>query len=346
MKLLTDRVYWVAGALAAIALAGGAWLTSLTGPGWPGLLVNLLVLLVAVCLALVAVGLVLNRLNAFYERTSDLFPARRAPAVRIVGADPGRRQQLVTIPSSVGNRDWQVTIILPEGYSDPEHAEDVYPVLVAAHGYPGTMAQWHEVLDIRELGDPVVAEGSIRPFITVIPRISPTGEDTECVHGPDAPTQMEQWLMCDVPEWVTANLRAAPERDAWAWLGFSEGGWCAAMAAMLHPERFAAAIVLTGYFRPWWDGVPPADLDEAALQRLDLVALAGTAPPPVSMWVQSSKGDRIYHDFTSEFLDAVSPPLSVTAVTDEFGGHARGTWRPHVAPALRWLGANVAGFRP
>lgn len=368
MNLLTDAVYWVAAGLALVTLVGGTWLTTRTPRRRRGFLPNLAVLLVASLLVTISVGLVLNRQNAWYPTLADLFPSAFDAAVKQYGAQPGEgrdskvtrtdrrtlpalpspggRQQAVTVPTSVGHRQWNVTIILPDDYFDPAHATDAYPVLFAGHGVPGSMAQWYSTLDLRELGDPVVAAGKVHRFITIIPELTPGGVDTECVFGPDGPDQMETWLTKDIPEWVRTHLRAAPERDAWAWIGFSAGGWCSAMATMLHPDRFAAAVVLSGYFRPWWEGHTPAELDKAALERLDLVRLAETKPPAVSLWVQSSTADHLYHRDAVEFLAAVRPPTAVTEVTDTSGGHAMTSWRPHVGPALEWLGANVAGFRP
>jgi pimeloyl-ACP methyl ester carboxylesterase len=39
-------------------------------------------------------------------------------------------------------------------------------------------------------------------------------------------------------------------RNAWATIGDSSGGFVAAMATIHHPVQYSAAIVLGGYFRP------------------------------------------------------------------------------------------------
>lgn len=370
MNLLTDTVYWVAAAMALVGLLGGAWLSSMTPRRARGFLPNIAVLLVASMLVTTAVGLVLNRQNGWYPTLTDLFPAPLDSTVTDVGGnttDPGaagpavtrtdqrtlpdlpsagNRVQSMTVPTSVGNRTWDVTVVLPDDYFDPAHANDAYPVLVAAHGVPGSMSQWYSTFDMRELGDPVVAAGKVHRFITVIPNLTPDGVDSECVYGPDGPDQLETWLTKDIPDWVHANFRAAPERDAWAWMGFSAGGWCSAMATMLHPDRFAAAVVLSGYFRPLWVGKTPKGLDKAAKERLDLVKLAASNPPAVSLLVQSSTQEDVYYKYATEFLGAVKPPTTATAVTDTSGGHALTSWKPHIAPALEWLGKTVPGFQP
>ena len=47
---------------------------------------------------------------------------------------------------------------------------------------------------------------------------------------------------------VTAQFRVRTDRAGWAILGTSTGGFCAANLAMRHPDRYAAAASLSGYF--------------------------------------------------------------------------------------------------
>lgn len=218
---------------------------------------------------------------------------------------------------------------------------------MAGHGYPGSPEQWISPIDIRPLLDPVVAAKKIAPSIVVIPHIAPNMQDTECIAGPGGQDELEQWLAKELPEFLASRLRVATDRTSWAWIGFSYGGWCSAMMTMLHPDRYSAAVVLGGYFRPMWPANAPAwTKDATVVKRYDLVALAAHTPPSVALWVQSSTQDPESWRTTKAFIDAVKPPLSVTATIDKSGGHTLGAWSPHVPTALTWLGATVPGFKP
>ena len=145
---------------------------------------------------------------------------------------------------------------------------------------------------------------------------------------------------------MAGHLRAAPGRTNAAWLGFSLGGWCGTMLTMRHPETFGTAAALGGYYQPWWVGPAPWPAGDARAEGYDLVKMAGSQPPPVALWVQSSKKDNQSWPRTEQFLKAVKPPLSVTAVIDSSGGHNFSGWVGHGPAILTGLGVTVPGFKP
>lgn len=223
---------------------------------------NLVALVLAVLLCLAAVGLELNRQNAWYPSVDALLgrPAQDVPLADVGAHDagqtygrtgqvatlderalpplpsPGQRDQAFTVPSH--GRPWRVDVLLPEGYFDPANAHRAYPVVVLAHGVPGSNAVWRSRMDLRRYADPVVAAHKVAPFIAVMPETTPQGLDTECVVGPDADDQVESWLSVDVPTFVKAHLRAAPQREAWSlWLpGIGTGlAWLGREVPGFHP---------------------------------------------------------------------------------------------------------------
>ncbi|WP_425307792.1 alpha/beta hydrolase-fold protein [Ammonicoccus fulvus] len=369
MDLLSDAAYWLAGALALVALVAGAWLTSRTPRNWKGTLLNGVAVLVAGVMMVTSVGLVLNRQNGWYSSVGDLFqsaqsttdnygagspfegaegaaPAAPPPAATLPPLPTRDRIQRFDVPTSVGHQTWNVTVILPPDYFAAESSAKTYPVVYAGHGFPGSPQQYLEAFDIQKMGDNAVRARSIKPFITVIPNITPTGADTECITGPDDVQQLETWLAKDVPAFVAGHLRAAPGRTNAAWLGFSLGGWCGTMLTMRHPETFGAAAALGGYYQPWWVGPAPWPAGDARADGYDLVKMAGDKPPAVALWVQSSRKDTQSWPRTEQFLKAVKPPLSVTAVIDSSGGHNFSGWVGHGPAVLTWLGETVPGFKP
>ena len=374
MNLLSDSVYWLAGVLGLVALVGASWIVArLPRAAWRWLL-NVPVVAVASVLIAISAGLVLNRQNAWYTSWGDLFGTaagssrvvvvgehkaasvfRHDPAIVTVDLrrlpalpSPGSRIQRYLVPTSIGHNSWEVLVVLPRGYDSAVNAHRAYPVLLAAHGAPGSPQSYlpRGRMPISELSDSSVADHRVAPFVTVIPSLLPGGADNECVFGPGGPHQLETWLSVDVPRFVKTHLRVIQQRTGWAWLGYSAGGWCAAMETVLHPGTFAAAAVLSGYFTPWWGAPPPFSATSPEDARLNLGAEVRRTRPRIALWIQSSKPDTESYPSTRLFLTNVRQPTLVQAVIDAQGGHRFGSWTPHVPQILAWLGENVPGFAP
>lgn len=193
--------------------------------------------------------------------------------------------------------------------------------------------------------DALTAEHRLAPSIVVVPRIdTPASLDTECVNGGPGQPQTDTWLARDIPAWTAHHFRVTLTRTSWATLGYSYGGWCAASLSMRHPDVFGAAVVLLGYFRP--DFSAAYDPLTTATQRgYDLVTMAHTAPPPVAMWVLTSREDPLSYPTTSKFLSVARSPLDVTGTVLAHGGHRDSVFTPYVPAALAWLAQTMPGFR-
>ena len=128
-------------------------------------------------------------------------------------------------------------------------------------------------MHLRSFLDQQVAAHRVRPMIVVSPNVQvPRAADTECVNGQPGETQMETFVPQDVPRWVADHFRARADRGSWATIGLSSGGYCAAMAAMLHPAQYGGAPVMAGYFRPRFDSsYQPLRSGDAAQRRVGAV---------------------------------------------------------------------------
>lgn len=235
-----------------------------------------------------------------------------------------------------------VEVTLPPGYYDPRRATELFPVIEAFPGYPGgpfnPYSEVRSTVSARGMADAVILSPSVE---------IPAGRDTECVNGTGNQPKVETWLTEDLPAWALRTLRVRADRESWAVLGWSSGGWCAAMAAMLHPDRFSAAIVLGGYFRPEFGSLyRPFDAASPQGRRYDLVALAGDRPPPVSLWVQTSRADHVSYPTSSQFLARARAPLTVHSLVLGHAGHRVGVWQPLLPESLTWLGRTAKGFDP
>lgn len=241
-----------------------------------------------------------------------------------------------------------VLVQLPPGYQSATGAVRRYPVLEAFHGYPSAPAGWDRLFHIGEAMRTQEDAGRLHPTIVVMPQIEiPRGVDTEGVNGLAGQPQLETWLTRDVPDWVAHTFRVEADRDAWATIGYSTGGFDAAMATLLHPAQYGAGIVLGGYYTPefgrFYTPYPPSSPLAA---RYDLPAVVGQEAPPVALWLETSHADPVSYPSSTAFLHAVRPPTAVHAVVLKDAGHRISVWVHLLPEALRWLGTNVAGFRP
>ena len=276
-------------------------------------------------------------------------PAAGAGSDVLAPLPPGSRVQdgvtsyKVTGPLSGITADVLVTV--PVGYR-PADAATRYPVLETFSGYPGSPAQWVKTMHLQSVVAQQVAAHRLGPILAVSPQLQiPAGNDTECVNGPGNDPQVETWLTRDVPDWVAAHFRVSAGRGSWATIGLSAGGWCAAMAAMLHPAQYGGAIVMAGYFHPdfgaTYDPFPP---HSDAARRYDLVALVKRSPPPLALWVQTSHADPLSYASSAAVLKAARSPLSVSTVVLQNAGHRMSIWQNLLPTALAWLGSSLPGF--
>jgi enterochelin esterase-like enzyme len=364
----------VVGITVGAFVAGAAWLPR-TGRSPRGFLARLVMQFGVSVLSLLLVGVVLNNQNGWYANWGDLIgssspkvqqdqggtsaakaleakpagPGLPAPAAASLPPLPasGQRVQTFQFTGAHSGLSGRVVVSLPAGYQDPANAARTYPVIEAFHGFPGSPEVWIQGVNLVPSIDAMSAQGVMSDAIVVAPQIEfPPGTDTECVNGGKGTPQVETWLATDVPDQMASVLRVGRDRAWWAAIGFSSGGWCAAMAVMLHPDVFGMGIVLGGYTSPeFGKSYVPFPAGDAAGNRYDLVALAKSAPPAVALWLQTSKRDSLSYTGSSALLKAAHPPLSIESRVDLNAGHRMSVWADVVPQALTWLGATAPGFK-
>src|SRR6476646_10085733 len=311
---------------------------------------------IALNLVVVALcGAALNDQYVFYSSWSDMLgsrsahlllhhggTAREAVAGHVTGPglsgdvpagalpplpQPAARMQSYTVVDQRSTAEGQVLVYLPVGY-DPTSPR-TYPVMLGLHGFPGGPRSFAR-LNILSTIDQLTAEHRLAPSIVVIPRIdTPASLDTECVNGLPGEPQTDTWLSHDIPAWTLHHFHAQTARTSWATIGYSYGAWCAASLSLRHPDVYGASIVLLGYFRPdFGAGYDP--LNTATLAGYDLVNIVKKAPPPVAMWVLTSREDTLSYPTTSKFLSVARRPLDVTATVLAHGGHRDAVFEPYL----------------
>jgi enterochelin esterase-like enzyme len=356
----TTTIFWV---LAAAAFAAGlVWPRSGGTTRWNPLR-RAGIQLVVVLTAILAVAGTANAQNDWYSSWGDLGtafgdgPAGEPVAPADAGGshsgvaglkpDPGPDGQYltVTVPGTVSKVTGTVVVWVPRSYTQVGSSHRRYPVIEAFHGVPGGPAEYSHDIDLGKMVSGLAAAGRIGEAIVVMPDATPGKLDTECVNGGTKGPAMEDWLTQDVPTWVRANLRAKPDKDSWATMGLSAGGFCSMMATMLHPQTYGAAIELGGYLTPQFDKqyqpFAPASPEWA---RYDLLKVAATAPP-VHLWLETSETDALSYPGNAQLAATVTAPLTVTADILPDAGHRMSVWVGVMPTALQWLGSTLSGFK-
>ena len=290
-------------------VAGAAWLPR-TRRSARGFIARLLTQVGVSSLSLLLVAVVLNNTNGWYANWDDLLgsgspsvqqdqggtdaakalqarpsgpglPAAAAGALPPLPA-PGQRVQTFQFTGAHSGLAGRVVVSLPRGYQDPANAGRTYPVIEAFHGFPGGPEVWIQGVNLVPSIDALSGQQVISDAIVIAPQIEfPPGTDTECVNGGKGQPQVETWLATDVPDQIASVLRVRRDRASWAATGFSSGGWCAAMAVMLHPDVFGVGIILGGYTSPdFGKAYVPFPASDPAAKRYDLLSLAKSSAPP------------------------------------------------------------------
>ena len=253
-----------------------------------------------------------------------------------------------TVHGALSGLTGTVLVQLPAGYTSPAASTNRYPVLEAFHGYPSEPLNWVRIFHIGQAVEARVRAHQLHPTLVVMPQIEiPRGTDNEGVNGGPGQPQVETWLTRDVPDWIGQHFRVIANRNAWATIGYSAGGFVAAMATILHPAQYGAGVVLGGYFRPEFGPFyEPFSATSPLGRYYDLTRVVAHRPPPVSLWVETSHADPLSYKSSAAFLRATRAPTAVRGVILQNAGHRDSVWIALLPEALRWLGSSAQGFRP
>lgn len=147
------------------------------------------------------------------------------------------------IESSALGRSWAYTIYLPDGYEDSNLD---YPVIYLLHGSGGDETSWNEGIDVI---DALVEDGAIPPTIAVAPA---SGRSW----WTDSVEPFETAVIRDLIPEIDRRYRTIEAREGRGVAGFSMGGYGALRYALVYPDVFGAATVLSPAL---YDDQPPPD---------------------------------------------------------------------------------------
>lgn len=159
----------------------------------------------------------------------------------------------LSLPSRrLGMPNGNAYVYLPAGYTPTVR----YPVLYLLGGAPGGPSDWLYAGNLRGTADTLMRAHYVRPFIIVMPRISPTWRnDYEVLNSPGGPQVMTYLTHVVVPA-IDARYSTVATRAGRAIAGFSAGA-DGALNLALHNQRMfvaAGAIVPEGWpgRGQWW----------------------------------------------------------------------------------------------
>ncbi|WP_245205385.1 esterase family protein [Kitasatospora sp. RG8] len=233
--------------------------------------------------------------------------------------------------------DGEVLVWTPPQYDDPAYKDKTFPVVELLVGYPGSSSAWFgETMDATKQLEPLMKSGQVTPFILVSPRVTLLGKtDTGCADVPGK-VNADTWLSRDVPQMVMDNFRADTTADRWALSGYSAGAHCATRLALSHPNRYRAAVSMSGYNDPAGEPVSLTAKDPKLRETSNPLYILTHAPTPpnVALYVTGKRGDGL-EDATA-LQQAAKSPTSITPV-ETTGAHLTSTWKPLVVPTFKWL---------
>ena len=327
------------------------------------------VVLLAQAGAVAAVGLDVNRDYGFYPDWSSLFGTGVAPPVVAKGvrlglngqAVPHRpvlrvpepasgtgRYEEITLKGSVSGVTEKVVAWLPPQYGDRRYAKTKFPVVMILGGAYRRVSVVVEQLDLARTASEEIRAGRVLPFIAVFPEINVKyPRDTECTDLPGGP-QAFSWLDQDVPHWVSSKLRVSHDPRLWSVMGWSTGGYCAALLHLRDPGRFGAAASIQGYYKPEPDsttGALAADLQqypELANEYSPTWLIEHRPPLTLHLLVMTSLTDPQSKPQSLEFLAREKNVPGVQPYILQDLGHNLHTFGAVLPPVLGWL-ADVAG---
>ncbi|MES5817190.1 alpha/beta hydrolase-fold protein [Streptomyces sp. RG80] len=352
----------IALAVVALALPLALW-SRLRGPRALRAAGRVLMLLFAQGTAVALVFVLVNNSNSLYDNWSDLLGTgnhveqaadlgangtggialKRLPKVRQTFTEaggPGLRGVRVTqLKGRISGVNAEVYVWLPPQYRSPAYRHHRFPVVELLPGYPGSAKAWFGSLHATAQLAPLMREGRVAPFILVAPRTNLlAGVDTGCANIPGT-VNADSWLSVDVPKMVMDNFRAQPAPSGWSVAGYSAGAHCAAKLAVAHPDRYRAAVSMSGYNDPIGERASLAaqNLRLRAANNPYLLLREARTPPRIALYVSGQPHDG-YEAGVALAQTAKAPTtVHVVYIPLSAGGHTMALWRPQVVPAFRWL---------
>lgn len=249
--------------------------------------------------------------------------AAAAIAATIANTPLTGRVESHTYFSQVSSAEEAYRIYLPPGYDEGDRR---YPVLYLLHGWPYEAADW-ENLGAVQAADAGIANGTLPPFIIVIPR----GSEALYVNTSGGDYSFEGQVLKDLVPHIDATYRTWPAWEGRAIGGISRGGVWSLEIAFRNPSVFSAVGAHS-----------PALSMNLAPPVYDPFNLLET-PGVTALRIYLDTGDA---DWTQPSTYSLHETLDRRGIANQFtvhtGGHDRNLW---LANLTEYLAFYTAGWR-
>jgi S-formylglutathione hydrolase FrmB len=158
---------------------------------------------------------------------------------------------------------------------------------------------------------------------------------------------VETFLSQEVRDQVKKVLRVRTDRQGWAMMGSSTGGFCAVKMVMQHPDEYGSAVGLSGYYHALLDNTTGALYggSQSLRHQNDILwRLAHLPAPAVSVLATISEQERTYPQ-TVALMKAAKPPLQLRTIVSPTGGHNPHTYGAVMPQAVDWLSKQFGPLR-
>lgn len=251
----------------------------------------------------------------------------------------GVRSTTWTGPESGATEPIQVWT--PRGYSPRD--KRTYSVAMFLHGYPGSMNGVFDKLAVQRQLQQLIDRKVIPPTIFVVPEVNLSSGAPSCADIPGK-AQAQKWLSRDVPKMIrTVFPNVGTLRSQWFVLGISAGAYCAGRTALIHPEVWGSAGILSGYDFPELGALGQGSVE---LGRQNTLSVMMGSPRAFPAWLYIS-GTQSDPDSVIVARKIVTGPLRsddrVFSHIAPKGGHNWLQWRHEFPYAFTWWGKQVKG---
>jgi len=238
-----------------------------------------------------------------------------------------------------------LAVYVPPGYGAGTRR---YPV---TYEVPFGRSWWQTSIHATSLLDSLIDSGAIPAQIVVF--VSPAGgpyPDSECVDSADGREWFERWFTGTIVPAIDQRFRTLAAPAARALLGFSQGGYCASMLLLRHPNVVSSAVALSGYYESGLrspqtpNAWRPFGGDLALIAATSPVSAAGAVPaalrPALFVILSGDPNEAFYGPQYRDFSAALAKAGIPTALLPNPGGHSLAGLRSVLPVALRTLAAR------
>lgn len=247
--------------------------------------------------------------------------------------------------STILGREVPMVAYVPTGFDSSARR---FPVTFLLHGAGGTENDWRNEVDLVAWLDELIAGGSVRPRVFVMPTLGPHTWWTD-----GAAEQARRAFLEELVPFVETTFRTDGDARGRAVAGISMGGYGAVTLALAAPERFCAVGALAPAI---YDPSPPGEsaarssrqfqrdghFDESLWRAANYPSLIEgyrRALRPVAFWIGAGDHDHLGIAVESAKLHwrlhGIQPQLVELRVVD--GGHEWTPWRALLPELIAYI---------